>query len=259
MAEASRASALKTWFEELPFGGEFHPAPQKKFQETLLVVPFYGGRKPQMRRHVEFLNELGFDVVDFEFELNFSSIYDQVYSPRSGLGFKHVWADQVEALLNTIPGQKIVYACSNPASGAVEAIARRKASDVTALICDGGPTDRFWDSIVKYFTTETPLPLKPARWAMATLLTPLWSPRARLTLHEDLEQFPDAFPLLSVRGWKDHLIPPKDIDEVFEPHTQLDWQKLSLPEAGHLNGLKDFPDEYVPAVTRFLKAYAHKI
>jgi hypothetical protein len=43
------------------------------------------------------------------------------------------------------------------------------------------------------------------------------------------------------------------IDKVFEPHGQIDWQKLSLPQAGHLNGLKDFREEYAPVVAQFLK------
>ncbi len=35
------------------------------------------------------------------------------------------------------------------------------------------------------------------------------------------------------------------------------WKKLSLPEAGHLNGLRDFPSEYKPAVEDFLNQFSH--
>lgn len=249
----------KEWSANLPYGAELHAAPKKRFQETILVVPFYGGLKAQMRKHVDFLVELGFDVVDFEFQTSFKTLPDRLISAQHGLGYKHVWADLIENLLNQIPGKKIIFAFSNPSSGAIEAVARRHATDVVAMIADGGPTARYFSSLVKYFTTETPLPLAPARWAAASLLTPLWSLNARATLHEDLSRFPEGFPILSIRGWKDHLIPPKHIDEVFEPHSQLDWQKLSLPEGGHLNGLKDFPAEYIPVVQSFLKGVATSV
>jgi hypothetical protein len=161
--------------------------------------------------------------------------------------------------LNSLPGPKIVFAFSNPCSGAIEAIGRRRATDVRALICDGGPTAKFWDSIVKYFTTEIKVPVKPARWALATLVTPLWSLNFAKAMAKDLEKFPPNFPILSIRGWKDHLIPPKDIDAVFEPQAHLSWQKLSLPEADHLNGLKDFADEYTPPLQQFLETHASRI
>lgn len=238
------------------FGAELHLAPKKRFAETILFIPFYGGKKPQIRRHIDFANELGFDAVDVEIDTRLLSFPNRVFSSHKGLGYKHVWADQVEQLLNEIPDQKIVFAFSNPSSGAIEAIGRRRAVDVKGLICDGGPTAHYWNSLVKYYTTETPLPIAPARWAAATMMTPLWSMNARATLNEDLTKFPQNFPILSIRGWKDHLIPPKDIDEVFEPHLNLAWRKLSLPEAGHLNGLRDFPEEYIPPVTDFLKEIA---
>lgn len=223
-----------------------------------MFVPFYGGKKPQIRRHIEMTNQLGFDAVDVEFDTSIFSFPDRIFSSQKGLGYKHVWADQVEKLLNEIPGSKIVFAFSNPSSGAIEAIGRRKAFDVVGLVCDGGPTAHYWDSLVKYYTTETPLPILPARWVAATLLTPLWSLNPRDTLTSDLAKFPKNFPILSIRGWKDHLIPPKHIDEVFEPQAHLNWRKLSLPEAGHLNGLRDFESEYLPPVSEFLTSIASK-
>ena len=70
---------------------------------------------------------------------------------------------------------------------------------------------------------------------------------------ELLAKLPAHFRILSVRGWKDKIVTPEMIDKVFEPHPHLDWVKLSLPQAGHLNGLKDFPEEYKGPVSSFLK------
>lgn len=237
---------------------ESFPASEPKYAETVLFVPFYGGQITQIHRHIDLVNDLGFNAVAYNQPMGYH-LMQQFMSARQGIGFKHVWADQVEALLNQIQGRKIVFAMSNPASGAIEAIARRRAIDVTGMVCEGGPTAKFFESAVKYLTTEEPVPTKALRYAMATVSTTLWSPNFRRTLHEDLERFPKGFPILSIRGWKDHLIPPHHIDMVFEPHAQLAWQKLSLPEADHLTGLRDFKEEYVPAVQRFLEEIATPI
>ena len=56
-----------------------------------------------------------------------------------------------------------------------------------------------------------------------------------------------------IRGWKDVLIKTDDIDQIFEPCKNINWTKLSLPEAQHLTGLKDCPNEYRSGVEDFLK------
>ncbi len=223
-----------------------------KFAETLVFVPFFGGNQTQLKKHIELAQSLGFKTEFIALDEDIKSLFTNVFSANRGLGFKHVWADRIESELNRIPGNKIVFAMSNPASGAIEAIARRSASDITALICEGGPTDNFWESIVNYLTFEKPIGFKPARWAVAAATTVLWTPDFRNSLHKDIERLPENFPILSIRGWKDPLIEFKDIDAVFEGHNNIDWQKLSLPEAGHLNGLKDYTDDYVEPVKKFL-------
>jgi hypothetical protein len=240
-------------------GVHFHKADRKNFQETVVLVPFFGARRKSLQRHSDFLNELGFDCVDIVLKDSWQEMASNVISSRSKFGLKHVWADQVEGVLNAIPGNKILFSFSNPSASAIEAIARRHATDVKGLICDGGPSSQLWQSMVNYFTHEAPLPFFPAKAFAAAATSFLWHPNFLSIIHEDLKKFPEDFRILSIRGWKDPLITPKMIDQVFEPHQQLDWQKLSLPEAVHLNGLKDFPDEYKPPVTQFLKSIATPI
>jgi hypothetical protein len=167
-----------------------------------------------------------------------------------------VWADQIEGLLNEIPGDKILFSFSNPSASAIEAIAKRNAADIKGLICDGGPSGQLWHSMVNYFTHEMNLFLYPVKAAAAIASASLWHPNFLKVMHEDLEKFPKGFRLLSIRGWKDPLISPKMIDMVFEPHTQIDWQKLALPEGKHVNGLKDHPEEYKGPVLNFLREIA---
>ncbi len=239
-----------------PLDAELYPAEKQRYQETVLIIPFYGGQKQQVQRHIDMFNELGFNVVTYDQTFSSLNFLPQVMSSSQGLGFKHVWADQIEGLLNAVGGNKIVFAMSNPSSGAIEAIGRRHATDIKGLIVDGGPTARFFKSIVNYLVTEEPLPTKILRFAVAGMTTALWTPDFSKTLARDLKRFPKDFPILSIRGWKDHLIPPNHIDMVFEPHPHLQWQKLSLPEADHLNGLRDFPEDYRPAVQTFIEHIA---
>lgn len=228
-------------------------AKEKKFQELVVLVPFWGAERKSLKRHIEFLNELGYDCVDITLKDSWSEVATNFMSSKAQFGLKHVWADQVEATLNEFPGPKIVFAFSNPSASAIEAIARRHATDIKGLICDGGPSGQLWHSMVNFFTHETHLPTFPIRAIAAAATALTWHPRFLEVIHDDLKLFPKNFRILSVRGWKDPLITPKMIDMVFEPHRQLDWEKLSLPEGKHLNGLKDFPDEYKPKVTQFLK------
>ena len=244
--------------KELPFDGEFFLAKNKKYNELIFFVHFYEGSKKQILRHIRMVNQLGFDAFAFQLQ---GTIQDLIslhlpVSAQGKFGTKHIYADQIEKLLNEIPGNKIIYAFSNPSAAAIEAMARRHCSDTVALVCDSGPTARFIPSAYRLSTYEYKIPLAALRMALAPVFSMGWSPWLHKDMDRDLKTFPQGFKILSIRGWKDKLIPPSHIDEVFEPHSQLDWSKLSLPEAEHLTGLRDFKDDYVPAVTRFLESAA---
>lgn len=234
-----------------PFEGEMFPAKERKFQETVFFVHFYDGTKRQLHRHIELVNSLGYDAFAFHLENRFS-VFRPPVSTDGHFGFKHFYADQIELLLNRINGRKIVFAFSNPSGGAIEALGRRRCVDIAGLILDSGPSGKLMRSIGNLYSKEKIIRPAVLRWAAMPLLSLLWSPRLHSDLREDLDRFPDDFPILSIRGWKDELISPDQIDAVFEPHPNLDWRKLSLPEAGHLTGLRDFPQEYVPGVKQFL-------
>ena len=240
----------------LSFHGELTPAQAKRFEETIIFVPFFGAKKSQLKRHTEFVAQLGFDSVVFDLR---SKIEPNLFSAQSGFGFKHIWADQIEKILNEVPGRKIVFSFSNPSASAIEAISRRHASDIAGLICDGGPAANLLVSMVNYYKFESPITLFPLRWAAAVGGSLVWHPRFTQAMFDDLKKLPERFQVLSIRGWKDPLIPPDQIDAVFEPHHHLDWSKLSLIKGAHLNGLKDFRSEYAPGVSHFLESIATAI
>lgn len=243
---------------QLPYNADYYASENKKFKEVVVFVPFYGGSKKSLKRHAEFVNKLGYDCVLFN--LVKESIHPDKLpiSSQMDFGMKHVWADQIEQICNQIPGPKIIFAFSNPSASAIECISRRKGNDISALVCDSGPSGEVWKSIYNYFTHEKPLSNFLFKGVMSTLSTLAWSPLFQLELSQDLTRFPKNFPVLTIRGWKDKLITPHMIDKVFEKHHQLQLQKLNLPKAGHLNGLRDFSEEYIPPVTDFLARHSSK-
>ncbi|HRO66108.1 MAG TPA: hypothetical protein PL182_00935 [Pseudobdellovibrionaceae bacterium] len=234
-----------------PHDGQFYPASEKKFSEVVFFVPFFEGTKEKLRRHVQFVNDLGYDAFAFTLQDNFSVLHPPI-SSRKNFGFKHLYADQIEELLNMIPGNKIVFAFSNPGAAAIEALSWRKCQDIKALICDSGPSGKFKKSARNLYGNVKTVGPFPVLWLLTQLFSYVWSAQLHADVEGQLRSFPKDFPVLSIRGWKDAVIPPDHIDVIFDPQTHLDLQKLALPEAGHLNGLRDFGDLYRPAVARFL-------
>ena len=255
------ATKRKKVSTELPFDGEFFFSRTKRFEELIFFVHFYEGSKRQILRHIKMVNELGFDAFAFNLkgDLNELKKLNLPVSPTGKFGLKHAYADQIEKLLNEIDGKKIMYTFSNPSAAAIESMARRQCSDTVAMICDSGPTARFMPSAFQLFEHEYKVESKIARLALTPVLSLLWSPYLHKDIQDDLATFPKGFRILSIRGWKDKTIPPIHIDEVFEGHKQLHWQKLSLPEAEHLTGLRDYKDDYIPSVKKFLQSVATPI
>lgn len=240
--------------QELPFDGEFFLTKNKKFEELIFFVHFYEGTKKHILRHIRLVNKLGFDAFAFQLKGSHKDLKSLKFpiSAKLIFGTKHTYADQIETLLNLLPGKKIIFSFSNPTAAAIEAMARRHCSDTVALICDSGPSGSFLPSVFKLINHEYKVKSLPLKLVLTPLAGFGWSPFFHRDLHKDLNSFPNGFNILSIRGWKDALISANEIDEVFEPHKQLQWIKLSLPEAEHLAGLRDFKEDYIPAVENFL-------
>lgn len=259
----------------LPYEGRFFKARNKKFAETVLFVPFFNATQRELARHVKFVNDLGYDCVVFDLQktpaiLDFShgvwtpikkwkKLQETLKLPISShmkFGLKHVYADQIENILNLIPGNKITFSFSNPGGATIEAMARRKCLDVKAAIFDSGPSGKFVESFVNLCKYDWKIDFWPFRYLIAPLLSYAWSPHLHHDITKHLDEFPKGYKILSIRGWKDRLIPPDHIDILFEPHSELDWRKLSLPEADHLIGLRDFRNEYALVVEKFMEEVA---
>lgn len=235
----------------MQYNGEFYRAPQKRHEELIFFVHFYGGSKKTLRRHIEWVNEEGYDAFAFDL-IGEANLKNLPFTSDLRFGLKHQYAEQIENLLNAIPGTKIVFAFSNPSAGAIEALGRRQCHDIKSLIVDSGPSGKFLASVVNLYRKERKHSW-PQSLALTVFLSFFWGLTLNRSLQKDLKNFPPGFPILSVIGGLDTLIPPDHIEAVFEKQPHLQWQKLYLPEGGHLNGLKDFSEIYKSTVKKFLE------
>lgn len=247
---------------QFPDGGELFKAREKKSEHLIFFAHFFKGHKKALRRHIDFVNELGFDAYAFNLK---DDLKDHFYVPYSHsskkFGMKHALAEQIGQHLELTSDYqtKIIYAFSNVAGCAIEAHTLRLKegkNDVVAMVCDSGPgAGNFFQSSYMLLQEQIGVESLPLKLMATPAVAFGWSPKLNQDISKDLQSFPEGFPILSIRGWRDRLISPTDIDKVFDHHTNLNWKKLALPEAGHLNGLRDFPSEYKPGVEDFLNQF----
>lgn len=248
-----------------PQHGEYRKAEHSKSDVLVFFVHFFEGNKKLLSKHIQLVNQLGFDTYAFNMDDKIKGLLHPPVASNGKFGIKHVLAEQIETHLNLFPQKKLVFAFSNPCASAIEAIANRNCSDIVGLICDSGPSGKFFESAINLFVKEQSIrakwyrnPLlksKLAKWLAVPGFTTLWSPLLHKDVHADLAKFPENFPVLSIRGGKDALIPPLHIDLIFDPHSKLDLQNLNLPEVHHLQGLKAEPEIYTRALKKFLHQF----
>ncbi len=239
--------------------GELVKASVKKYAETVVFVPFFFGKKQNMKRHAEFLAEIGFDSVIFNLSYKLKKIYKQLPEALpNGWGLKHIWSKEITDVLDAIPGNKILYGFSNPSSAALEAIRLRGTKDITGFICDGGPFFELlrcnWNFYTHYYPLKNPI----KKIGFNAFARGIWTISHEKQIKRDLASLPKGFPILSIRGWQDPLVPASCIEKAFHGHSHIDLEVLNLPEGKHLDGLKSFPETYKARVTEFLKSIANR-
>lgn len=188
------------------------------------------------------------------FDLEFAEIKDRkrlwrwVLSPTP---VYKIWRDCVASVLEAIPQKKIVYGFSCPAMAALLASAPR--SDIQAVICDGGPFDDMWDCTDRLFDQFQNIPTTPLRHITTSLGVWRYGKESLKELSDALDKWSPNRPILSIRGGKDPLVFPENIEKIFAPHEHLPLTRFLLPEGQHLDGLKNFPTEYKDQLSTFLQ------
>jgi hypothetical protein len=243
---------------KLPFEGELILPEKQKYQETIIFVHFYGGKKENLKRHVKFVNELGYKAVIFNLS-PFQPLKYLINPPISSVGrfgLRHIWADEIEQLINLVPGTKIFYSFSSPTSAVIETIARRYAADIKGLIGDYRPFVHLWECFANFLSEEKKN--KIVRIATNAFFLRMWSSNHDGYLAKDLDSLPAGFRILSIRGEQDHLVPTYAIEDAFKGHNKIKLEVLNIKKGDHLNGLRDFAEIYTPKVTEFLTTLSNE-
>jgi hypothetical protein len=232
----------------------FKATANKPFKGSLLIVPNYNGGLVQFKKHLRFYTSQGFNCYFLTLSHNrFPQLPPTQLSSQLKYGLRHLWVDEIEAALNFIPGPTLVVSHSFPSSSALMAIANRYGSGILGWVCEGGPFLNMVQSAWSLFTHGIPIKNIMLR---STLMTKSPVELGLLNYESDLKkslmQLPANFPVLSIRGWRDKLVPPASIDKVFEGQNHLRYEILAITEGGHLDGLHKHGEQYKQRVTQFL-------
>ena len=225
----------------------FYKSTNKKPGSALVVfVHFFGGHQRILKRHIQLVNDLGHDAFAFNMPARLDLSWKLLISSKFGL--KHLYSRMLDFYLDQIEGQKIIFSFSNPSASAIESIANRlEKNDITALICDSGPSGKFMRSAWNLAIQQEKNPY------LMIFFSFFWSLKFHSDIKSQLSLMPAGFPILSIQPMKDPVIPPDHIQSVFNSQDLAGLKVFQPLEAGHLNALKINPEEYRNQLQDFLK------
>ena len=240
-----------------PYEGEIFEPKEKKFEEIIVFVHWYGGHKKQLRRHIQFVNQLGFRALAFNlFPQPFKGSYAFLKNPKTYFTtLLSRWSRQtLEVLSDVQKEKKILFGFSFGCNVITQIFS--KIPNTTAVIFDGGPFSSVLENSWRYLSYQESIK-NPLLRGLAVILWILFCGffLLRLQVHSSLKKWPVGLPVLSFRAIEDLLVPPATIDKILKPHSQLDTTVALIPEVQHLQGMKVQPDFYKKALEKFLIKY----
>lgn len=238
---------------DFPFEGEMFYPKLQKYKETIVFTHHYGGHKKQLKRHIQYVNDLGFKAYAFNlFPQPFTSSFHLLVKPQ--LYYKRlgaIWKKQITQSLDQIKGEKIIYSFSFSCNLTTQLA--YKHPSIKALILDGGPFAQPIQSSWLYLSHQEIIKNPILR---AFLIIP-WNIFfnfliLKIKINRSLKLLPTDFPILSFQAMDDLLVPPKFINVILESHDQLHLTKVPLKGTKHLQGLKTQVDLYTKHLREFL-------
>ena len=241
-----------------PHEGEIFQPKEKKFEEIIVFVHWYGGHKKQLKRHIQFVNQLGFRAFAFNlFPQPFKG--SRILLKNPGTYFTTLlsrWSRQVLDVLSYFEDEKkILFGFSFGCNVITQVFS--KITSVTAVVFDGGPFSGIVENSWRYQSYQEPVK-NPLLRIMAVILWILFCGffSLRFKIHSALKKWPVGLPVLSFRVVEDLLVPPSSIDKILKPHSQLDLTISLIPKVQHLQGMKFQPELYQKTLEKFLVKYS---
>jgi pimeloyl-ACP methyl ester carboxylesterase len=257
----------------IPFTLHKAQQPEAAQRPLIVFVHHYDGSEKTLRRHAELVNNLGFDCVTFNLSanqegdgINLKSVVKNFPNILLLWSAQKRWSLEVTNVLDQLgPRKKILFAFSGPSACAIRAIAsrfKRGVFDIVGFICDSGPFYDPWyctrEMLKEVHGMTKPWPREPVLAFMMTRWDLNHKTNVRRGLAHILKYNP-AFPILSLQGAHDTIVPPEQIQPVFKDMGFTNYHECVLEKAGHLTGLKNDPAVYEKVVGEFLYSETDKL
>jgi pimeloyl-ACP methyl ester carboxylesterase len=217
---------------------------------VVFIHNMWGSHKVTLR-HVRLMNRLGYNCATFDVYKSTSIKETLTLSFKKPIAFLYKdIVHQIEDVLDAIPGNKIIFGFSGPSLCGF--IAAGPRTDVKAYICDGGPFKEIWECTLRMFEQQTQIPTRALKATATTASILYWGVHAFSHFHETMSDWPSNRPILSLRGADDPIVFPENIQHAFQDHPDLPLTIVTLKGVGHLDGLKNRPEDYEKAIKSFL-------
>ena len=236
--------------------GTHHISANKTQDPLIVLLHCLGGMPEQLKYHINFLNEAGFDVYTYPAFLSgqdhWRSFLKNTQELKSSV--MEIWTQELKHHLDQLGTgrSKIIFSFSLPSAAVFLASAQRK--DIPAIICDGGPFIQIpsisWRYLTHYQKIKN-LFLKIYLTGVMAQAFQVFS--IKKNLQKALHQFPRKYPVLNFRALQDQQVPSWCIHDTLKPAQQINLQVCHLKSADHLEGLKKEPELYIKTTLEFLK------
>lgn len=253
-----KAASLYT--NQFPFEGEMFKPKKKQFKETVVFFHHYGGHKKQLRRHIQFVNQLGFQAFAFHlFPQPFQGTFSLLKKPHLYFTTLNTrWKKQMLKVLSLIPEKKILFCFSFSCNTAAQALPQ--TSNVQAVVFDGGPFAQFFQSGWRYLSYQEII----SNPLLRSLILIPWNAFCgffflKYKIHQGLKKWPARLPVLSFQAVQDKLAPPDFINNILKKHPHLNLSFCSIDHVQHLQGMKLQPELYQKKLKNFLTQHSSVI
>ena len=236
--------------------GSHHISNNKIYDPLIVFLHCFGGVPEQLKHHISFLNEAGYDAYTYPALFNGQNHWREFVKQANELKTDaiEIWTQELKHHLDQLgTGRpKVIFSFSLPSAAAFLMSVQRK--DIHAIICDGGPFVQIlpisWRYLTYYQKIKNPL-LKIYLTAMMTIV--FRAPSIKRHLNKAFKQLPKNYPVLNFRALKDQQVPSPFIENTLKPAQHINLQVCHLKSADHLEGLKKEPELYAKTTLQFLK------
>ncbi len=238
----------------MTINGKYHASDNKKHNTLIVLVHHLGGVPEQLKHHIAFLNQNGFDVYSYSAFLSGKSHWNDFLPTMKNAkeGVVKIWSKELEEVLDQFKEDKVIFSFSFPSLAALLTASKRK--DIKALVCDGGPFSHLLLAVWRFFTYHHPIHNIFFKIHLTIQMYLAFKPSLiKSSIKKQLPLLPKNLPVLSLQSLKDRQVPPAYINNCFSKIKHINLNVCQLKHSAHLQGLKTEREFYIKNVLDFLK------